>query len=111
MLGFQADTVASVIIQFRKFIYQSKLKICINYISTENMISCSHQTIRRCFDVNEEKCLCLIILFGNYFIYCFFVIAKVCLFCCRLIGAAVDSDDLIVFLPCHCQVTARNHIF
>ena len=39
------------------------------------------------------------------------VIAKVCIFCCRLIGAAVDSDDLMVFLASHCQVTAPNYIF
>ena len=52
-------------------------------------------------------CLCLVILFQNYIIYCFFlfVIAAISIFCCRLIGAAVDSDDLTVFSPSHFQVT------
>ena len=61
----------------------------------------------------KKKCLCLIILFKKYFFHCIFlfVIAKVCRFCCRLIGATVDSDDLMIFLPSHCQVTARNYIF
>ena len=40
-----------------------------------------------------------------------FVTVKVCIFCCHLISATVDSDDLMVFLPSHCQVTARNYIF
>ena len=39
MPAFQVDTVACIIIQFRKFIHQPKLKICINYINTENVIS------------------------------------------------------------------------
>ena len=61
--------------------------------------------------MNEKKCL--IILFKNHIFYCFFlfVIAKVCIFCCRRIGTAFDSNDLAVFSPTHCQVTARNYIF
>ena len=39
-----------------------------------------------------------------------FVIAKVCIFCCPLIDATADSNDMMVFLPSHCQVTARNYI-
>ena len=55
----------------------------------------------------KKKCLCLIILFKNYIFYCFFLfaIAKVCIFCSDLIGAAVDSDDFMVSWPFHCQVT------
>ena len=47
----------------------------------------------------KKKCLCLITLFKNYIFYCFFwfVIAEVCLFCCNLIGVAVDSGDLMIF--------------
>ena len=45
MPAFQADIVASSIVQFRKFIYQTlhETKICINYMNrnTENVISCS----------------------------------------------------------------------
>ena len=50
------------------------------------------------------KKICLIILFKNHILYCFFcwLLLK---FCCRLMGVAVDSDDLTVFLPSHCQVT------
>ena len=49
MPEFQVDTLACIIIQFRKFIYQSKLKICENYIykNTENVIACSDLTMRR----------------------------------------------------------------
>ena len=32
------------------------------------------------------------------------------MFCCRLIEATVDFDDLMVFLPSHCQMTAQNYI-
>ena len=61
----------------------------------------------------KKECMCLIILFKNYVFYCvfLFVIAKAGIFGCRLIGVAVDSDDLMVFLPSHCQITARNYIF
>ena len=65
--------------------------------------------------MNEENVLCLIILNKNFIFYCFFlfvvllfVVAKVCIFCCHLIGTAIDSDDLMVFSLSHCQVTARN---
>ena len=60
----------------------------------------------------KKKCLCLIILFKIYiFPVCSICYAKACIFCCCLIGAAVDSDDLMVFLQSHCQVTVRNYIF
>ena len=57
------------------------------------------------FDISVEKILVYLLLFF------LFVFAKVCIFYCRSIGLAVDSDDLMVFLPSHCQVTARNYIF
>ena len=55
----------------------------------------------------KKKYLCMVILFQNYIFYRFFlfVIAEDCIFCCCLIGAAVDSNDLTVFSPSHCQVT------
>ena len=61
--------------------------------------------------MNKEK----IFVFDNsiyYIFYCFrrFVIGKVCIFCCGLTGAKVDSDNLMVFLLSHCQMTARNYI-
>ena len=61
----------------------------------------------------KKKCLCLIIPFKNHIFYCFFLfaVAKVCVFCCRLTSAAVDSNGLIIFLPSHFQMTARNYIF
>ena len=48
-----------------------------------------------------------VIPFKNCILYCVFrfVIAKVCIFCCCMIGTAVNFDDLVVFLPSHCQVT------
>ena len=39
-----------------------------------------------------------------------FVIAKICIICCRLINAAVASDDLMVLSPSQCQMTTRNYI-
>ena len=61
----------------------------------------------------KKKYLCLIIFFKSYIFYCFFlfVIAKVCKFYCRFIGTAVHSDNLKVFLPSYCQLTAGNYIF
>ena len=48
-----------------------------------------------------------VILFKNCILYCvfWFVIAKVCIFCCCMIGTAVNFDDLVVFFLSHCQVT------
>ena len=39
MPAFREDTLASTTAQLRKFIYQSKLKICINYRNTKNLHS------------------------------------------------------------------------
>ena len=46
----------------------------------------------------KKKCLRLIMLFkNNRSLFCFrFVVAKVYIFCCRLIKATVDFDNLMV---------------
>ena len=52
-------------------------------------------------------------LFKNYIFCCFFlfVIAKVCVFSCRLTGATVDSDERMGFSLLAYQVTTRNYTF
>ena len=47
----------------------------------------------------------------NLLLFFRFVIAKVCIFCGRLIGTAVDFNDLHVFLLSYCHVAAQNYIF
>ena len=53
--------------------------------------------IRRCLDVNEKMCFYKKIVF---FTVCFRFVMYI-----LLTGAAVDFNDLRVFLPSGCQVT------
>ena len=55
MLTFQADRLGCTVVQSRKFIYQSKLKICIN---AENVISSpDNETAKKTMGSSESTAL------------------------------------------------------
>ena len=62
MPAFQADRLGCTIVQFRKFIYQSKLKICIN---AKNVISApDNETAKR--PRGHQNLTCLSTKYANF---------------------------------------------
>ena len=59
----------------------------------------------------QKNALCSIFLFKNYILLFFCLLLLNLYISLALDRVAADSDDLMVFLPFPCQVTARNHIF
>ena len=63
MTAFQAEGLRCTIVQFRKFIYKSKLKICIN---TKNVISAPDNETEKRPRGNQNQLPCLLTKYTNF---------------------------------------------